>query len=138
MNNHKHFYVGTLTGEKYCRVLETGLPRNFGEKYILVEDNDKKHKSPLPTEYKELYGIETLPWPSRSPDLNPIENIWSILKKEYAKLPVEKRGKDERGLEVIIDHIWHSIKLSLVRSLIDSMPKRLQMLKQYKFKPIKY
>ena len=57
----KHFYQGALTREKYCKVLEAGLPRNFGRRYVLIEDNDKKHKSPMPTEYKDLMGIITLP-----------------------------------------------------------------------------
>lgn len=129
---------GTLTGEKYCKVLEVGISNKFIEKYVLVEDNDKKHKSEVATEYKDIRGIEVLPWPSRSPDLNPVENAWAILKKEYKKLPLHMRAKDSDDLARIILDIWNNIPLQKFRKLVDSMPKRLKMLKQHEWKPIKY
>lgn len=69
------------------------------------------------------FGIEELtPWPGNSPDLNPIENLWSILKQKVNK----KRPTATRDLEDLILHEWNSIDINLTQKLISSMPKRIE------------
>jgi transposase len=56
------------------------------EDAIIVQDNDPKHKSKivkLAIEEEKLNFIED--YPANSPDLNPIENLWTIWKKEVHK-----------------------------------------------------
>jgi len=40
-----------------------------------MHDGAPCHKCGSVTEFMEEYGIETLPWPGNSPDMNPIENL---------------------------------------------------------------
>ena len=40
-------------------------------------------------------------WPSNSADLNPIEEVWNIMKKKFGKLPHNKKKK-------LWNNIWYS------------------------------
>ena len=73
------------------QIYEHGLLRSvekmFGannKDWILQEDHDPKHRSHLCTSWKAENGITTLDWPSQSPDANPIENVWSVVKRKLA------------------------------------------------------
>ena len=46
---------------------------------IIMEDNALIHKKVCVHIYKE-FGMTSLDWPPNSPDLNPIEHIWSYIK----------------------------------------------------------
>ena len=46
------------------------------------QDNGPKHKSRVVQNYLEEEGVNALPWSAYSPDLNPIENLWAMLKWE--------------------------------------------------------
>lgn len=89
-----------------------------------VQDNATIHTSTHTTGWLELHKIESIEWPSRSPDLNPIENLWSILKlKVYRN---NKQYSSLHELEKAIKAAWREIDLERdIRPLIDSIPRRL-------------
>lgn len=54
------------------------------DKVIFQQDNAPIHTAVSTKKWFQDFGIELLPWPALTPDLNPIENLWGIyLQKEY-------------------------------------------------------
>ena len=45
-----------------------------------MEDGASVHRSSLPLQWRRAHGIEKLFWLTNSPDLNPIENVWMVVK----------------------------------------------------------
>ena len=89
--------------------------------FIYQQDNDPKHTSKVVKEYLELNKVELLEWPSKSPDLNPIEHIWAYMKKKIRG----KTFKNKDELKACLKQIWNNISKEFVEKLIFSMPKRV-------------
>ncbi len=117
-----------MNSEKYRNILrDHHLPaarRIFGLRlpWYFAHDNDRKHTSQLVRTYLVGARVRFLPWPSKSPDLNPAENVWAQLtRKVHDESP---NTVDE--LEASILRALRSIDANFFRHLVDSMPTRLQ------------
>ena len=116
---------GKMDSAKYQNILRNHLRPSalklIGEDYVFQQDNDPKHTSKSTKAWFESNRIEVLPWPSQSPDLNPIENLWAKLKKEIAAYHCRNRV----DLEQAIKSCWNSISSAFCKKLVESMPRRL-------------
>ena len=121
---------GTLTATKYVEILENNVRTAFDEYWndfdYFQEDNDPKHGGPRGAKLtKEWFGnnsdIIRMEWPVNSPDLNPIEQMWYLLKKRVALSP----NRTKENLFETVQSIWNSIPTEEIWKLIDSMPRRI-------------
>ena len=64
--------------------------------------------------------LSVCPWPSQSPDLNPIEYLWEVIKEKLETRP----RKNLEELKVAIFESWDSIDASVTENFISSIPRR--------------
>ncbi|KAG0924102.1 hypothetical protein G6F57_018444 [Rhizopus arrhizus] len=99
-------------------------PNRDGD-FIFQHDNDPKHTAKITTTYlKEEAKYPVLPWPSQSPDLNPIEHMWRHLKLKLALYEQRARGVRELWERIKIE--WETFDKGICCKYIDSMPARVQ------------
>ena len=67
-------------------------------------------------------NVVLIVWPPNSPDLNPIENIWGIIKAKLRYLDCSTRAK----LIAHVKRLWNEITNDLWDKLARSMPRRIQ------------
>jgi hypothetical protein len=114
-----------------CTIYQQGLLASASELFgkgnmdwILQEDNDPKHRSKIAQKWKEENNVKVLPWPSMSPDQNPIENVWRLMKIKIQK----KKIKSVHGLKVELGKEWNRFSPELAAKLVDSMKRRVAAL----------
>ncbi len=77
---------GSIIADAYVDMLENDffneVQENLPEDFVWMHDNAPPHVALRTKAYLERRGITTMEWPPMLPDLNLIENIWSLLQNE--------------------------------------------------------
>jgi transposase len=116
-----------MTGLIYVDILKKhvseirGMLRN---NWRFQQDNDPKHTSGVAKEYLQNNFPSVIDWPSNSPDLNPIENLWSIVKRNVEI----RQPRNIRELEKFMMEEWEEIPQRLLNNLVRSMKERCKLI----------
>ncbi|UYV83343.1 hypothetical protein LAZ67_23000652, partial [Cordylochernes scorpioides] len=115
--------MGTMTAQRYVDdvLRPVTLPYLQGVPNALYQqDNARPHTARI--SQQALQDVQMLPWPPYSPDLSPIEHVWDIIGRRLHALP-QPRSEDE--LWQMVEREWRAIPQDTIRTLIDSLPRRV-------------
>lgn len=117
---------GTIDQHSYLKLIKDEVEPQLNASEVpltYMQDNARPHTAKIVTRYLGEKNIPTLNWPPQSPDLNPIKNIWHIIKQDlYTQSTFPKNRTD------LIDRvfkIWEKIDKPLLETLSKSVTHRL-------------
>lgn len=120
---------GNLTGAQYTDILRDVMMPSVTiahqNDFWLLQDNSPIHTSRIVRDWIGEQQFHVLPHPARSPDLNPIENLWGIAQRTIETLyDVPPRNRDE--LWDRVQNAWEQISVDCCQNTIRNMPRRLR------------
>lgn len=96
------------------------------EEVLFHQDNASAHKAKVCRKWFEEQGIELVEWPANSLALNPIETLWSELKRRLGEYLVPSGGILE--LRDRVGTVLDGLEPEYCQRLIEGMPRRMAML----------
>jgi transposase len=114
-------YLSKIIDRRVVQQLEDWYPNNDG---VFQQDNAPCHVSIRARRHFAGKRISLLDWPPSSPDINPIENLWSIVKRRMEV--AQPRNKQDLISSFV--HVWNRDKdlPEIMKKLVISMPTRVE------------
>ncbi|GFU91723.1 transposable element Tcb1 transposase [Trichonephila clavipes] len=90
---------------------------------IFQQDNARPHVAHIVQRFFVNHQIELLPWPARSPDLSPIESMWSMDAQRLTQIKPPAATSDQLWQRV--EAAWSDVPQEHIQRLFESMPRRV-------------
>lgn len=119
-------FDGNVTARRYIEVLNQVVPQiQMNRNFMWMQDNATPHRARCVQQYFADHHIRLLDWPPNSPDLNPMENIWGFISQNMSRSHITTTVQLWHRLQ----QFWGTISVEQCQHLIDSMPVRLQQVR---------
>ena len=132
------------SANSYLELLNDNLLGIWEPSLIFMQDNALIHTAKKVKKWFDENGITIIDWPPYSPNLNPIEHVWYVLKQLVYQVNPDidsVTGSDDKVREVLckaLEEAWALIDEEMLRSLIVSMERRIEACIQSKGWNTKY
>ncbi len=132
------FLKSTVNAAIYQEILEhfmlPSADKLYGDAdFIFQQDLAPAHTAKGTKSWFNDHGVTVLDWPANSPDLNPIENLWGIVKRKMR----DTRPNNADELKATIKATWASMPPQQCHKLISSMPRQIEAVIKAKGAPTK-
>ena len=133
---------GTMKGNKYAELIEQHVYLTllamfeYLDTCYFQDDNARPSRALQVTQVCDNMGIQRMVWPSYSPDLNPIENLWKLLKTRiWCRINQPTTLPD---LRVAIEEEWARLAANpdIWRPLLKNIPQRIKEVRKSRFFPL--
>ncbi|GFX80823.1 transposable element Tcb2 transposase [Trichonephila clavipes] len=119
---------GIMTDQRYIDEVLLPHVRLFrgavGDKFVFMDDNATCHRTLAVEDCLDSEDIQRLVWPARSPDLNPIENVWDALGRQVAGRNYPPTNKNT--LIRSLTEEWDKLLQQLLDNVVQSMVRRVE------------
>jgi transposase len=117
------------TGEYQSLMIHSRLVEDMNERcgphaWYFMQKGASVHTAKSTTDYLQSVRLVLPGWPPNSPDLNPIEMIWALLK---VRVKVHHPQTKEE-LQEMITRAWDELDQDLLDKIVSSFGKRVQLL----------
>ncbi|KAJ0135309.1 hypothetical protein HZ326_20819 [Fusarium oxysporum f. sp. albedinis] len=97
---------------------------------IFMHDNASVHTARIVKALLEELQVQLMIWPPYSPDVNPIENLWALMKAEIYRLHPELTHAEDtvatqHALVLAAMEAWDNLEERVLKNLCDTMPNRI-------------
>ena len=140
MDRWVYHTILTQKAMKPIRKLMAQYPEVY--RWTFAADNDPTHgaienKNDLHKHVQEASGrLKLMQWPSQSPNINSIEQLWNWVKDEIAKKG--RRPENPNMLWEWVKEVWQRVPMSLIATLVEGVPRRVAALKRSRGGATKY
>ena len=129
---------GRFNSDRYLRILKSNVTpvmnrfENNGDPRIFMQDNAPQHTAKAVMSYLSGRPYEVMEWPPRSPDLNPIENLWGEMERDWPRIV----PRNEERLDAVVQERWraqsqHKIFILKRRQKILNITENVSLFSEY-------
>jgi transposase len=134
-----------LNGAFFAKFIDDNFEEMFqdadkGDKRLWIQDGDPSQNSAKANTAMKRNNCELIKIPPRSPDLNPIENIFKLVSDALRKQAVERQIEREtyEQFQVRVIDTINTLPMKAIDNIIGSMPKRIKLILARKGQRLRY
>ena len=92
-----------------------------------MEDNASCHSSDWTNQEREAEGIAKVDWPPNSPDFNPIEKIWTLMKWQIQRRRGAAQITSITEMRLVLEEEWDRLTIDEINAQISFLPKTMDL-----------